>query len=85
MSDTMTRAEAEKLPTFEECAEHEIGAFYLWGDFTDPEHAFFVRPVVVNEIGCLADVFGIHDSIVKPMGRERFIRQDDGKLRLLDE
>ncbi|MFE4409156.1 hypothetical protein [Streptomyces sp. NPDC056821] len=36
--DMMTRAEAAKLPVFEEHAEHEIGAFYLWRGMTDPDH-----------------------------------------------
>ncbi|MFG2954833.1 hypothetical protein ACGF5O_14005 [Streptomyces sp. NPDC048291] len=82
--DAMTRAESEKLPVFETCPEHEVGAFYLWSAFTDEEHTFFVRPSAVAESECLADVFGIRDGIVKPLGRELFVRES-GTLRLLED
>lgn len=45
ITDAVTRSEAENLPAFEDGTEHEIGARYLWRDFTDSDHAFFVRPV----------------------------------------
>ncbi|WP_225075199.1 hypothetical protein [Streptomyces sp. CoT10] len=84
--DTMTKAEAEKLPTLEEQTSPEAGSLYRWEAFSDDVHTFFVRPVAAeDDRGCLVDVFGIRDGLVKSLGRERFIRQDDGKLRLLDE
>jgi hypothetical protein len=82
--DALTRDEAETLPVFEDCAEHELDAFYLWRDFTDTDYTFFVRPVAVDESGCLADVFVIRDDIVKPLGHNWFIREG-GRLRLLEE
>ncbi|MFK4022355.1 hypothetical protein [Streptomyces albogriseolus] len=82
--DMMTRAETEKLPVFEEHSEHRMGSLYLWAGFTDTEYAFFVRPAAENELGCLADVFAIHDGIVRFLAREMFIREG-GKLRLLEE
>ncbi|WP_432029254.1 hypothetical protein [Streptomyces sp. 1222.5] len=82
--DTMARAEAEKLPAFEGCPRHEIGVFYLWTDFTDEDHTFFVRPMAVSDSECLADVFGIRDGIVKSLGREMFIWEGE-RLRLLED
>ncbi|MFJ8346041.1 hypothetical protein ACIQ9J_06665 [Streptomyces sp. NPDC094153] len=82
----LTRADAERLPVFEGQAEPASDTFYLWADFSDRDHTFFVRPVAAeDDRGCLVDVFGIRDGAVKSLGRETFIRQDDGKLRLLDE
>ncbi|MGW4909680.1 hypothetical protein [Streptomyces sp. NPDC004270] len=82
--DAMTRADVEKLPAFEGFSRHEIGTLYRWVDFTDEEHALFVRPSAVAESECLADVFGIRDGIVKPLGREIFI-WEGGRPRLLDD
>ncbi|MFJ7089897.1 hypothetical protein ACIQWL_06470 [Streptomyces mirabilis] len=82
--DMMTRAEAEKLPSFEASPVHQLGACYLWTGFTDEDHAFFVRPAAQNELGCLADVYGIRDGVTRFMAREMFVRED-GKLRLLEE
>ncbi|MDQ0993039.1 hypothetical protein [Streptomyces sp. V3I7] len=82
--DITTKAEAERLPAFEVCAEPEVGAYYLWADFTDEDHTFFVRPVTVDESGCLVDVFGIRDGVVKYLGRDKFIRES-GRLCLLEE
>ncbi|MFG3018314.1 hypothetical protein ACGFZQ_07125 [Streptomyces sp. NPDC048254] len=82
--DAMTRAEAEKLPSFEVSPVHQLGSYYLWTGFTDEDHAFFVRPTVQNELGCLADVYGIRDGVTRFIAREMFIREGE-KLRLLEE
>jgi hypothetical protein len=82
--DVMTKADAERLPALEGQSSPEIGSLYQWEDFTDGDHTFFVRPVAVDDRGCVAEVFGIHDGIVKPLGCDEFIREG-GRLRLLEE
>ncbi|MFC9289162.1 hypothetical protein [Streptomyces sp. NPDC057052] len=82
--DAMTKADAERLPSLEGQSNPEIGSLHRWEDFSDGDHSFFVRPVAVNVRGCMAEVFGIRDGIVKPLGFEEFIR-DGGRLRVLDE
>ncbi|MEU1034561.1 hypothetical protein ABZ402_38840 [Streptomyces mirabilis] len=82
--DVMTKDRAEKLPGFGATLEHELGRFYFWADFSDQDHTFFVRPTAENELGCLADVFGIQDGVTRFMAREMFIREGE-RLRLLEE
>ncbi|MGW6922509.1 hypothetical protein ACWGA9_14740 [Streptomyces sp. NPDC054950] len=82
--DKATKTQAEKLPTFGREPAHEIGKFYFLLDLSDGEHTYFVRPAAENELGCLADVFGIRDGITRFMAREMFIREG-GRLRLLEE
>ncbi|MFE4419792.1 hypothetical protein [Streptomyces sp. NPDC056817] len=84
MPETMTKAEAEKLPVFEECAEPEIGTFYLWRDWTDPELTFFVRPTAADELGTIAEVFVIRDGVVSFVAGEIFAREN-GRLRLIED
>lgn len=82
--DVMTKARAENLPAFGATLVHELGRFYFWAGFSDQDHTFFVRPTAENELGCLADVFGIRDGTVRFMAREMFIREGK-RLRLLEE
>ncbi|MCX4400644.1 hypothetical protein OG840_02225 [Streptomyces sp. NBC_01764] len=84
MIETMTRAEAEKLPVFEATPVHQLGTYYLWSRFTDEGLTFFVRPAAQNELGCIADVFGIRDGVTSFIAREMFIREGK-RLRLLEE
>ena len=83
--NALTKADAVRLPALEVQTNPQVGSLYLWEDFTDAHHTFFVRPVTVGESTCLVDVFGIHDGSVKPLGRERFIRQGDGLFRCFVE
>ncbi|MFF2163111.1 hypothetical protein ACFVWP_20680 [Streptomyces sp. NPDC058175] len=82
--ETVTKAQAVQLPMFARRAKHELGKLYFWAEFSDDDHTFFVRPAAENELGCLADVFGIRDGIVQYVAREMFIREGE-RLRLLEE